>query len=259
MHLLHLTDFHYGDPATAPLDPAAPALSKSLPIADRLERCQKSLAGISLDALILSGDFSMDGNPADARQLMQEIDLFFPDLPVAFVPGNHDHLAKPAKNASSAKEYVPSDKVFLLPDLSVICLDTSRPGNDRGVIDPAQCQWLKQQLTKPDRQPTILVTHFHLLPGQHAMPCAAYPDEFMEIVAQSSLIAVFTGHTHCHYQGFFGGKPYCTAPGFSFYGLPAADGTVFLEPCFGYNLYTIEKGYLANIKTETFYVSLDTL
>jgi hypothetical protein len=39
-----------------------------------------------LDALILSGDFSMDGNPADARQLMQEIDLFFPDLPVAFVP-----------------------------------------------------------------------------------------------------------------------------------------------------------------------------
>ena len=86
MHLLHLTDFHYGDPATAPQDPASPALSKSLPIVDRLERCQKSLTGIPLDALILSGDFSMDGNPADARQLMQEIDLFFPDLPVAFVP-----------------------------------------------------------------------------------------------------------------------------------------------------------------------------
>ena len=29
MHLLHLTDFHYGDPATAPLDPAALRLAKA--------------------------------------------------------------------------------------------------------------------------------------------------------------------------------------------------------------------------------------
>lgn len=256
MQLLHLTDFHYGDPCCAPLDPAAPALSKSLPIADRLERCQKSLAGISLDALILSGDFSMDGNPDDARQLMQWIDQFFPDLPVAFVPGNHDHLAKPAKNASAARKYVPSDKVVHLSDLPVICLDTSRPGSDRGIIDQEQCQWLRQQLTELEGQPAILVTHFHLLPCQHSMPCATYPDEFMEIVAQSSLTAVFTGHTHCHYQGFFGGKPYCTAPSFSFYGLPAADGAVSLEPCFGYNLYTIERGQIMQIKTETFYFHL---
>lgn len=259
MQLLHLTDFHYGDPCRAPQDPAAPALKKSLPISERLARCKKTLADASPKALILSGDFSMDGNPADTHQLMQSIQHFFPNLPIAVVPGNHDHPAELPQTHSATKEAIPSDNVFHLPDLHIIGLDTSRPGSDRGIINQAQCRWLKQQLTELESQPTILITHFHLLSHQHSMPCATYPDEFIEIVAQSSLIAVFTGHTHCHYQGFFAGKPYCTAPSFSFYGVPSPSGSVALEPCFGYNLYTIEEGRLMQVKTETFYDSLDPL
>lgn len=256
MRLLHLTDFHHGNPSLAPQDPAAPALKRSLPVRERLKLCKERLTRCPPEALILSGDFAMNGNPADIRQIMQEIRSCFPGLPVAFVPGNHDHPAEASINHTDLFDVSPFCRVFPLQKLYAICLDTSRPGSDRGIIDNAQCQWLKETLAELQGQPAILITHFHLLPGQHAMPCASYPDEFTEIIAQSSLSAVFTGHTHCHYQGFFAGKPYCTAPGFSFYGLPSASNTIALEPCFGYNLYTIQQGRFTGIRTETFYESM---
>lgn len=254
MRILQLTDLHYrmkypsSDQEYLRLLSACPSLSR------RLELCLRRPDCRNLDGILLTGDLTDYGAPEDFASLKREISRFFPGVPVAVTPGNHDGKSAFRTGwTGEAAGDAPWNAVIRLGGLTVLSLDSSREGANDGFIDEAQCVWLAERLEEL-RGPAILITHFHLLSHQHPMNSAAYPSLFFRLVAQSRLLGVFCGHTHDPYAGFFAGKPYYTAPGFSFHGVRDADNGLSFEPVWGYGLYSVQESGIMSCRFESFRV-----
>lgn len=98
----------------------------------------------------------------------------------------------------------------------------------------------------------IFITHHHLLENQSTMYCAVDADLLLEQIQNTNTIAILNGHTHHHYMGTVGKKPYFTADGMSFCGEDEEGGLVRFEERYGYSLYQITDGKITKQEVETF-------
>ncbi len=289
MRILQLTDLHYRLQYPPQHEPYLDVLRAQPPLSRRLDRLAAQLAGEPLDGILLTGDLTDYGAEEDHRALRRELERVFPGVPVAVTPGNHDR--NPALHAvwspssrplSSAPAILEVSSTFcgvqkgpdgdlaeaqnrgvetftgpfitlsFFGNLPIICLDSSMDGLDAGCIGEEHCVCLEEKLAQLGQKPSLLITHFHLLPHQHPMPPAQFSPRFAEILEKSSVIALFCGHTHTPYAGFFAGKPYFTAPSFSFHVLRDAKENLTFAPCLGYALYTLEGPKNTHFRFETF-------
>lgn len=249
-HLLQISDLHFL--RTYPESEAAhlQLLREGSSLARRFEDCARALRGVSLDGILLTGDLTDYGDAEDYLFLRRYLSQYFPGVPVAATPGNHDvKEAFCTGFADCPASSQPFDACFALPDMGVISLDSSRSETNDGLIDEAQCEWLSDRLKDFSGRPAILITHFHLFEGQHTMSCAAYPERFKTLIAESGLCGIFCGHTHTVYNGYFAGKPYFTAPGFSFHAYHTPDGELVFAPSFGFCLYSFQGETLRSWQT----------
>lgn len=252
MRILQLTDLHYRRNYPSSEQEYLRLLSACPPLSRRLELCAQRLGAETLDGILLTGDLTDYGGPDDFADLKAEISRVFPGVPIAATPGNHDK--KPAFRTGWVGEPAgdaPWNAVTRLGALTVLSLDSSREGSNEGSLDGAQCIWLSEQLAALSG-PAILTTHFHLLPHQHPMAPAVCHPRLYQLAAQSPLLGVFCGHSHDPYVGFFAGKPYYTAPSFSFRGVRDAENRLSFEPVWGYGLYTIGSGGVSSYRFESF-------
>jgi 3',5'-cyclic-AMP phosphodiesterase len=110
------------------------------------------------DAVLLSGDLADNGTDAEYEQLR---DLLAPlEAPLYILPGNHDDRRALRRHFGLAG--TDGDPVQYSADLGalrLVVLDTTRPGEDPGVLDAERLGWLDAELAAAPELPTLLAMH----------------------------------------------------------------------------------------------------
>jgi hypothetical protein len=180
------------------------------------------LCQLDLDFLLLPGDLTQHGERENHDWLAQRLAQL--PFPTYVVPGNHD-VPLPAGNAeriglAEFPQYYPkhgytnSEQIYYsccpVPGVNLIGLNSNyfdTDGKQHGVIDPAQLDWLTQELESIKDAFTVIMVHHNViehLPNQANHPLSRRymlenAPELLHIlkhskVGNASLIA--TGHLH---------------------------------------------------------------
>lgn len=205
--LVQLSDSHLGSPPSEH-DPVAclrAAVDAVLALPDRP------------DALLVSGDLADDGSARSyetVRELLQPLGLT-PHV----LPGNHDERAalRGAFGLPGSGEEPIQHSVDLGP-LRLVALDTVRPGEDRGELDPARLRWLDAELRQAPEQPTVLAMHHP--PLHTAIPpfdaICLTPAERSQLAAvlgrHPQVLRIVAGHVHRTMVAELAGRAVVTAP-----------------------------------------------
>jgi len=202
--------------------------------------------GINPDGFILSGDLANTGDEDAYRGLRAILDdLRQEDAPILLAMGNHDDrhglrqivLDHPEHEAEQEYCYT-----TWFGGLRVIVLDSTIPESHNGEIGAAQREWLKQELTIPAPEGTLLVFHHPPFPPGAALgtePMLADWRELESIVRDSDVIGVLCGHVHQSMASSFAGVPLVTAAATAFLVDPfLKPGIAFLAGG-GFNVVTV--------------------
>jgi 3',5'-cyclic AMP phosphodiesterase CpdA len=208
--LLHLSDTHLL---------ADGQLHGTLDAAAELERVfeQAADAGGSPEAIVVTGDLADRGQRGAYERLRAIAEPAAERLGARLIwaMGNHDDRAE-LRSALLGEEasMAPLDRVYWLGGLRVITLDTTVPGYHHGELEPAQLEWLAEELDFPAPDGTLLAMHHPPVPcvqdlavlvelrGQAALA---------EVVRGSDIRAILAGHLHYSTSATFAGIPVSVA------------------------------------------------
>lgn len=223
--LLQFSDLH--------LVPGARVRQFSDPLAN-LDRAIELITASAIrpEGILLTGDLADTGDPHAYRLLRERIDRLTTatGASAVFLPGNHDersgfreHLV-PASPRGGVPG-VPIDQVHFFGGLRVISMDTTIPGDDAGALSDAQLDWLRDELTTPAPDRTVLALH-HPPISSPIEPMArlalADPERLQAVVDGSDVCLVVAGHNHHASAGMLGGVPVWVSPALSY----GSDGLV---------------------------------
>ena len=155
MIVAQLTDLHIGRPGKLAYE--------LFDTSERLARCVDELSRQrpTPDVVLATGDLVDEGSKAEYLRLRR---LLAPlQMPVFFIPGNHDdrdvlrgtfpdhgYLGRAGKPACYCIDDYP---------LRLIGLDTTVPEQTGGVLEASQISWLDERLGAANARPTLLFMH----------------------------------------------------------------------------------------------------
>ena len=205
--IAQLTDPHVGAPWGDEFESAVAAVVAAI----------ARVLGRPADAVIVTGDIANTPTDAEyerARTLLDEL-----AAPLYVLPGNHDdreglrrHFDLPA-TALDHLSYVTQ-----LGPVRLVALDTIRPGESGGQLDPPRLAWLEEALAADRATPTLLAMHHPPLDiGQSGMDAIGIPET--ERHALGAIIAghpqvhrIISGHIHHAVIGDLDGTPVLAVP-----------------------------------------------
>ena len=208
--LVQLTDLHIvadGEELPGGVDTAAV-------LADALRAVED--AAIRPAALVLTGDLTEHGRPAQYRRLRSIVEPVAARLgaPLVYAAGNHDdRAALRAHLLDVPPSDEPLDHTVRVGDLRIVVLDSTIPGHGHGELRPEQLDRLRAALSEPAPAGTVLALHHPPLPS--AAPLAASipllrRDDLAAVIAGTDVRLVLAGHTHVVSAGTLGGVPVWT-------------------------------------------------
>ncbi|WP_345609863.1 metallophosphoesterase [Pseudonocardia adelaidensis] len=213
--LVQITDLHVvadGDELPGGVDTAAV-------LADALRAVEDS--AIRPAALVLTGDLTEDGRPAQYRRLRAIVEPAAARLGAAlvYVAGNHDDRAALREHLlDEPPSTEPLDHTVRVAigngaDVRIAVLDSTVPGHGHGALDAEQLDRLRAELAEPAPGGTVLALHHPPLPS--AAPLAASipllrREDLAAAVAGTDVRLVLAGHTHVVSAGTLGGVPVWT-------------------------------------------------
>ena len=253
MILLHISDIHFLREYKKEEEGYNSIFNNMTNPIDQIKKLMSKVNKDKLDFIIITGDLVEGGNSEDYRELKKNLNEIFEGIPYIVTLGNHDNKAEFYKGwLNEDLGNKPYNATMNIGDIKVISFDNSEYHNPDGIIDSERCEWLREELKKDNDKNVILMLHHHLLKEQFNLPPASYDNEFEEIIKNSSIIAIFSGHTHHPYKGEFMGKPYFTSGSLSFVGYNEEDGRVRFEEASKCNLCTYKEN---NINVEVIEVT----
>jgi 3',5'-cyclic AMP phosphodiesterase CpdA len=110
------------------------------------------------DALLVSGDLTDNGSPAEYARVQE---LLAPlGLEPHVIPGNHD-LRGPLREAFGlpGEDDEHASHVADLGPLRLVCLDSTVPGAEGGALDEGRIEWLDAALGEARETPTVIAMH----------------------------------------------------------------------------------------------------
>lgn len=159
------------------------------------------------DLLLISGDLCHDeswGGYAQLRDLLGEL-----AWPAALLCGNHDH-PQLLRSALGRQAWL-APLALELAGVTLLLLDSHRPGTDAGHLGPRQLAWLRRQLAGLGDRPVLVAVHHPPVPiGDPALDAIALVDAgaLLELLSPvPGLQAVLFGHVHQHWQAPLPGRP----------------------------------------------------
>jgi len=195
VRLIQITDCHLGPPS----DPNLLGLNTEQSLRDVL-----GLIGHEqpeFDALICTGDIASNAHPECYGRYIELVREHF-DVPLAWLPGNHDSAALMAQ--LEQREH-PESRVMGLGNWLVVMLDSAVPGQVYGNLAASELDFLHQTLSSHGDRPTLVMLHHQPVPvgsdwiDQYILRNA---DDFFEIIDQYSQVkGISWGHVHQFYQG----------------------------------------------------------
>lgn len=174
----------------------------------QLELALRETAAEPHDLLVISGDLCQDETwqgYARLRELLERrATLGVPEVPVALLPGNHDHPA--LMRAALGRQALIAPAVVALGGCRLLLLDSHRAGCTGGWIGPGQLLWLSEQLGVDLEAPSLVAVHHPPVAiGDAGMDAIALHDgpALLEVLqAVPGLRGVLFGHVHQHWQGW---------------------------------------------------------
>lgn len=217
---VQISDTHlFSDPSAKLWDVAPEAM---------LDRALEELPKLGKPSFILmTGDCSSDGSRNSYQRLQQKLARF--EVPVYYLPGNHDDPATMAK-LYLGKDLPPREKLtqtFEALGWRFVLLDSSVPGEDGGELGDAQRAWLRSTLAAHPSTQTIVVVHHNPMPVGSAWldtMTIADANALAAILETSSQVrAVLFGHIHQVFETRRNGAQYLSAPSTFFQFKPHSD------------------------------------
>lgn len=222
--ILHLSDTHL---TATGLDEDGVDAARSL---KRVLFDARHLEG--LDLVLVSGDVADDGSAAGYAAAREIIGGFAADrgIPHVYAVGNHDdraafaqvlgsgHLSAGGADAGRGWAGGPARAAASdVAGLRIITIDSLVPDSYRGLVCPAQLEWLAGVLAEPAPAGTVIAVHH---PPVH-VPTSAFvaggglrnAGELADVVAGSDVAAILCGHYHAQLAGQLRGIPVWVTPG----------------------------------------------
>lgn len=184
-----------------------------------LELVLAHLERLDLDFLLIPGDLTQDGEPANHTWLQKRLAQL--PYPVYVIPGNHDVPTwLPSDRAIGLKDfphyyrqfgYSNPDQLYytceLLPGVQLIGLNSNQfdeSGKQVGRLDETQLAWLEQVLAQVRDKLVLVMVHHNIiehLPGQARHPLGhRYMLEnapvLLNLLKAAGVNLIFTGHLH---------------------------------------------------------------
>lgn len=219
-----ISDLHIGVPNTIWDHPTRFHLVEiSIPA---LELVLEHLESLDLDFILLPGDLTQHGEPANHAWLQQRLAQL--PFPVYVVPGNHDiPTLLPDERSIGLKDfpyyyrqfgYINPDLMYytceVLPGVQLIGLNSNQfdeSGEQVGCLDLSQLAWLEEVLAQTQDKLVLVMLHHNViehLPGQANHPLGRrYMLEnapvLLNLLKAAGVNLIFTGHLHvqdiaCH-------------------------------------------------------------
>jgi len=171
--------------------------------ADCLRRCVADINQQQPDAVILTGDTVQHGQPEEYARLRE---LLAPlNAPLFVIPGNRDD--KNALRKAFDDVPFPSDGDFLHytvegHDLRLVAIDSTSPGERKGVFCLGRQTWLDEVLSEQPDRPTLLFIHHppfdiddHYIGGYRRSEEAVALETVVS--RHQQVTAMLCGHVHC--------------------------------------------------------------
>ncbi len=184
-----------------------------------LEHAVAAVSGLepAPDAFVLSGDLVADGADADYERLRE---LLAPlTAPIYVLPGNHDDRAAMRRHFDLPGDgRAPINYTAELGPLLLVVLDTTRPGEDAGELDPERLEWLDAELSKAPDAPTVIAMHHPPLDsGLPEMDAISLPVQHRRELAavlrrHPQVLRLLAGHIHRTLIGNLDSVPVIAAP-----------------------------------------------
>ena len=183
-----------------------------------LEKAVEYILAVKPDVAVCTGDLTSTGQPGEFERTLAILKpLAESNIPLVYLPGNHDCYVKRPKCVAAMKHAVSylngSDygfdtlpKVRRIGDVDFLMLNTSRPSNllcSWGFVSKADDQWIKDICSQEKVRPRIMVTHYPMLEDhpilrvRHRLFGQKNILNFMQV---GSIDLALCGHVH---------KPYC--------------------------------------------------
>ena len=152
------------------------------------------------ELLLISGDLCQDESLGGYVRLRELLELW--DVPVALLPGNHDHPAL-LRAALGRRAWI-APAVVPLGHWRVLLLSTHRSGAVAGWIEAPQLAWLEQQLAVDSSPALVALHHPPVAIGHPELDRIALqrPEPLLQaLLADPAVRGVVFGHVHQHWQG----------------------------------------------------------
>ena len=169
------------------------------------------------DAVLVTGDLTenaADADYAQARELLASL-----DAPLYVLPGNHDdapglrrHFDMPGPDGE------PVHYAADLGPLRLVVVDSTRPGEDPGVLDEERLARLDEELAAEAGVPTVIAMHHPpLVTGIPPLDEIGLPAEDRRALGQvverhPQVRRIVAGHMHRAIAGELAGRPVVAAP-----------------------------------------------
>jgi Icc protein len=220
--VVHITDTHIGREG-----------EKVHGIVDTLDNLQTVLdrlvsSGHRVDALVLSGDLTDNGDPDAYRRLREAIVPAADELgaEVVYAMGNHDDresfahaLLDLSPSDLPVDPHRPIDTVVHLRGVRIVVLDSTTAGRHDGRLEPGQLKWLTEVLAEPAPNGTLLVLHHPPIPSPVTSvdSLKLQNSEHLEAVLLGTDVRmVLCGHSHHTCSGSIAGIPVWVGPAMSY-------------------------------------------
>lgn len=171
------------------------------------------------ELIIFTGDLADQGEPEAYIKLRNIVEPVAERMgsEIIWVMGNHDdrsNFRRHLHNDITTQAHEPVDSVHDINGLRVISLDTSVPGHHYGEVSDGQKEWLKEVLSVPAPDGTILAMHHPPIPS--VLPLAATvemrdQESFISVLEGSDVRAIIAGHLHYSSFSTFAGIPVSVA------------------------------------------------
>jgi 3',5'-cyclic-AMP phosphodiesterase len=192
LRLLQITDCHLGNhPGEVLL-----GMNTDQSLYDVLDMIQAQEAP---DMLIATGDISNDGGPASYERFTQIIHKYFPNTPLAWLPGNHDDPLSMDQVTN-----LPIEAHYQLGEWNLIFLDSRIPMEEGGALEQAELMRLDRELSAHKNRASMIFLHHQPVPvGSVWLDgyVVKNADEFFRVVDRHKNVkAICWGHVHQEFE-----------------------------------------------------------
>ena len=164
------------------------------------------------DLLLATGDFSQDETAESYRYLSAKLDSL--DVPVAWLPGNHDDQAVMAESFHG--DSILPERHLLIGNWHIVLLDSTIPGEVRGRVDERQLEFMHDALRRQSDRHALVCLHHPAIPCGSAWldrKSLVDDDQFRDaVLAHEHVRGVVWGHVHQEGHSRRDGKEWLATP-----------------------------------------------